>query len=104
MELAAHAVDAKSLAESATATGASYGQPFVPPAVPGDLSDPKEESMDQASAVTTLATADYAWNYASLGTLDCSLTPPPPPLQHFHAWRFGSRFAFQQHRRERIRS
>lgn len=96
MKLATYTVEMKSLAESAIPVGASGGQPFpppsLPPAVPGDLSDPKEERMDQASAAPDLAAADYAWNYASLRTLDFSVIPPAPTLQRFHAWHFGNRF------------
>jgi hypothetical protein len=101
MKPATPTVDLKSLAESTISPGASCGQPFPPPslplAVPGDLSDPKEERMDQASAAPDLAAADCAWNYASLRTLDFSVIPTVPTLQRFHAWRFGNRFGLQQH-------
>jgi len=101
MKLAIHSVDIKSLAESAIPVGVSCGQSFPPPshppAVPGDLSDSKEERMDQASAAPDLAAADCAWNYASLCTLDFSVIPTAQTLQRFHAWRFGNRFGLQQY-------
>jgi hypothetical protein len=97
----AHTADMKTVAESANPVGAPCGQrfspPSLPPAVPGDLSDPKEERMDQASAAPDLAAADCAWNYASLRTLDFSVIPPAPTLQRFHAWRFGNRFGLPQY-------
>ena len=101
MKLSTRLVAMKSFAKDVTPVGASGGQPFpppsLPPAVPGDLSDPKEERMDQASAAPDLAAADCAWNYASLRTLDFSVIPPAPTLQRFHAWRFGNRFGLQQY-------
>ena len=101
MKLATHPADMKSFAESAIPVGVSCDQPFsppsLPPAVPGDLSNPKEERMDQASAAPDLAAADCAWNYASLRTLDFSVIPPAPTLQRFHVWRFGNRSGMQQY-------
>jgi len=101
MRLAIHSVDIKRLADSAIPVGASRAQSFPPPslplAIPGDLSDSKEERMDQASAAPNPAAADCARNYASLCTLDFSVIPTAQTLQRFHAWRFGERSGFQQY-------
>ena len=101
MKLATHTVELENLAERAAPTDVSCGQQFLqpslPPAVPGDLSDPKEERMDQASAAPVPAAADGTWNYSSYRTLDFSVIPPAPTLQRFHAWRFGDRFGWQRY-------
>jgi hypothetical protein len=101
MKLATYTVEMKNPAPSAIPVGASHGQPFsssfLPPAVRGDLSDPKEERMDQASAAPDSAAADGVWNYASYRTLDFSVIPPTPTLQRFHAWRFGDRCGWQRY-------
>lgn len=101
MKLATYTVELKDPVPSAIPVSVSCGQPlsssFLPPAVPGDLSHPKEERMDQASAAPDLAAADGAWNYASYRTLDFSAIPPTPTLQRFHAWRFGDRFGWQRY-------
>jgi hypothetical protein len=69
-------------------------QPSLQPAVPGNLSDPKEERMDRASAVSDTAAADCAWNYASLRTSDFLLMPSSVIPRRFGPRHFGVRFGF----------